>query len=317
MVVEWPREILERPDRFGNRPEGYPGIETVHYDPDDVIVPSFLPDTPSARAELAQYYQAVSRIDTGWGYFVKRLQEAGVYDNTLIICISDHGIAMPGAKTTVYEPGLRSPCLVRLPGGERRGTTSEAMISWADLTPTLLDFAGLLDRESGTVPAELADRPTDIHQPGSRRVDYRFHGRSFMPVLRGQHSEGWDKTYASHTFHEIQMYYPMRVVRTRRYKLIWNVAHQLPFPFASDLWVAPTWQRQYEQGISTPYGERTVGEYIHRPEFELYDLEQDPGESNNLAVDAQHQAILRELQADLKEFQERTEDPWKLKWEYE
>jgi len=98
-----------KPDRFGNRPQGYPGIESVTYDPDDVIVPPFLPDTPTCRAELAQYYESVSRVDQGVGRLIEVLKEAGKYENTLIIFISDHGIAFPGAKTTVYEPCLNSP----------------------------------------------------------------------------------------------------------------------------------------------------------------------------------------------------------------
>ena len=107
-----------------------------------------------------------------------------------------------------------------------------------------------------------------------------LHGRSFLPVLDQENPEGWDEICASHTFHEIQMYYPMRVVRNRNYKLIWNIAWPLPYPFASDLWAAATWQYVYKQGMDTPYGSRTVREYIHRPEFELYDMKSDPWEKN-------------------------------------
>ena len=105
----------EKPDAFGNQPQGYPGIEAVRYDPADMIVPPFLPDTPACRAELAQYYESVSRVDQGLGRLVEILKRAGKYDDTLILFISDHGIAFPGAKTNVYEPGLRSPCIVRRP----------------------------------------------------------------------------------------------------------------------------------------------------------------------------------------------------------
>ena len=113
------------------------------------------------------------------------------------------------------------------------------------------------------------------------------------------------------------MYYPMRVIRTRKYKLIWNLAHGLPYPFASDLWAAPTWQDVYRQGMDAYYGKRTVHDYIHRPKFELYDLEADPDESVNLADSAKHAAVLQELQARLKAFQKATQDPWVLKWNYE
>lgn len=293
------KNLPHQPDRFGNKPNGnYKGISKVEYSPGDVTVPPFLPDTPACRAELAQYYQAVSRVDQGFGYLVKSLQDAGVYDDTLIVLISDHGIAMPGAKTTVYEPGLRSPCIVRLPGAKNRGTENSAMISWVDLTPTILDFAGCLNEEEQARTAN-------------------FHGRSFLPIVEESEPTGWDGVFASHTFHEIQMYYPMRVVRERKYKMIWNVAHPLPFPFASDLWAAPTWQAQYKLGPDAPYGVRTVSEYIHRPQFELYDLENDPHEAKNLADEPEYAEVLSGLKKKLKEFQKETDDPWILKWEYE
>ena len=115
-----------KPDRFGNQDEGYPGITEVVYNPADVIVPPFLPDNPATREELAQYYQAVSRVDQGVGRLIEVLKASGSYENTLIIYISDHGMAFPGAKTTVYEPGLKSPCIVRLPGAKQRGIVSNA-----------------------------------------------------------------------------------------------------------------------------------------------------------------------------------------------
>ena len=138
-------EIAERPDRFGNKPRGqsYPRIEPVHYEPADVIVPPFLPDTPACRAELAQYYESISRVDTGLGRLIEILKQAGKYDDTLIIYISDNGMPFPGAKTTAYEPGLRLPCIVRNPQAKKRGIVSEAMVSWVDITPTILDFAGV------------------------------------------------------------------------------------------------------------------------------------------------------------------------------
>lgn len=307
----------DAPDRFGNRPNGYRGITPVEYSPSKVIVPPFLPDTDACRAELAQYYQSVSRVDAGFGYLLAMLREAGVYDDTLIIFTSDHGMAMPGAKTTTYEPGLQVPLLVRSPSAPVRGITSDALVSLVDLTPTILDFAGLFDSQKGELPVEVAAQPADIHRPGTREVPYRFHGRSFLALVDGREALGWDRIYASHTFHEIQMYYPMRVVRDRRYKLIWNIAYPLPFPFASDLWAAATWQAQWRQGRDAPYGVRTVGQYVQRPEFELYDLEADPHEANNLADSPQHAAVLTELKNAIQEFQRQTQDPWVMKWEYE
>ncbi len=123
--------------------------------------------------------------------------------------------------------------------------------------------------------------------------------------------------FASHTFHEIQMYYPMRVVRDGHYKLIWNIAHPLPYPFASDLWSASSWQAQLAKGKDAPYGQMTVGRYIQRPEFELYDIAADPYESTNLADSSGHQDILERYKAKLKAMQKQMDDPWIMKWDYE
>jgi N-sulfoglucosamine sulfohydrolase len=112
------------------------------------------------------------------------------------------------------------------------------------------------------------------------------------------------------------MYYPMRVVRERRYKLIWNIAHGLDYPFASDLWEASTWQATIRRGEKY-YGKRTVEAYIHRPKFELYDLKNDPDEVKNLAGNPKYKRVLTKLKSKLKAFQKRTKDPWIVKWQYE
>ncbi len=310
-----------KPNAFGNRSD-IRGVEPTTYSPNEVIVPGFLPDTPTCREELAQYYESVSRVDQGLGRLMQLVKEAGHWDDTLFIYASDHGIAMPGAKTTLYEPGMRSPCIVRLPGSSISGRRSDAMVSWVDLTPTILDYAGVyrpssedeFDAQMQAAVAEVvASRTGQTHRNIKLRT---FHGRSFLTAVQGK-SDDVDAVFASHTFHEIQMYYPMRVVREQRYKLIWNIAHQLPYPFASDLWAAPTWRRQYEQGMDTLYGQRTVGQYIQRPKFELYDLEADPHESNNLADQTEHQQTLARLKARLKRFQKETSDPWIMKWDYQ
>ena len=260
--------------------------------PDEVIVPSYLPDTPECRGELARYYMSAQRADSGLDRLIRILKETGHWDDTLIIATSDNGIAFPGAKTCLYEPGIRLPFIVRNPFQSNQANVCDALINWADITPTILYFA--------------AAAPND----------YAFHGRSFLSVLQQEHPPGWDKTFASHTFHEITMYYPMRVVRTRRYKLLWNIAHGLEFPFASDLWDSETWQGILKSGAKV-YGKRSVDAYLNRPKFELYDLQKDPHEINNLADDPEHTEILKNLQNELKAFQKETNDPWDVKWKHE
>ncbi|WP_081888086.1 sulfatase [Verrucomicrobium sp. BvORR034] len=317
-------DIEGSPNAFGNKPNrgSIPGITEVFYDSQDVIVPHFLPDTVESRAELAQYYQSVSRVDFGIGHLVKLLKDAGLYDKTMIIITSDHGMAFPGGKTTVYEPGLRVPLIVRNPYVQQRGIKNAALVNHTDLTPTMLDFAGGLDREKNA-PIKPVDADAFWKERGISKYENRgkrypaYHGKSWLNILGQENDPTRTEIFASHTFHEVQMYYPMRVVRDQKYKLIWNIAHPLPFPFSTDLWAASTWQAQLKKGENAPYGQKTVGQYIHRPAFELYDMQYDADETKNLATDPAFAKTLEEYKARLKKFQETMGDPWAQKWEYE
>lgn len=285
-----PFDTWPSPNSFANRPGGYPGTKPVRYKPEEVPVPPFLTDTPECRAELAQYYESISRVDQGLGRLLDILRETGQYNNTLIIYISDNGSAFPGALATLYEPGMHLPCIVRSPDQEERGITCDAMITWADLTPTILDFAGV-----STSPDQ-------------------FNGRSFKSALQNSDTAGWDEIYASHTFHEVTMYHPMRVVRGRQYKLIWNLAHEQEQPIPRDIKESTTWQALRRRGAGY-LGKRPIKDFLHRPEFELYDLLEDPDEVVNLAGEPQYHEILTEMKQKLRSFQERTNDPWIITWE--
>ena len=284
-------DFNNRPNPFGNRKEGYKGILEITYTPEQVIVPSFLPDNRQCREEIAQYYQAVSRLDQGIGRLIQILKEAGKYDNTIIIYISDNGVAFPGAKTTLYDAGMRLPCIVRVPAQLKKGIANQAMISWVDITPTILDFAGISTKD-------------------------KFHGRSFKSILTNEDSHQGDEVFASHSLHEITMYYPMRVIRTGNYKLIYNVAHELKYPMALDLQRSYTW-KSLVQNKTAVLGKRKMSDFFYRPKFELYDLKKDPNEIKNLINDPKYKKVYGELLAKLKEFQEKTNDPWFHKWEYE
>lgn len=306
-----------KPNRFGNPLPGdqYGDTPEVIYDPKELPVPAFLPDTIECRRELAQYYQSCTRTDRALGKLVEALKKAGQYENTMIVFTADHGMAFPGAKTTVYEAGLHVPFVVRMPG-QTGGTVCNAMITHADITPTLLDAAGGYDSAKGGPRKLLPTQKVGVGENAGPEFE-RYHGRSWLPILEEENPEGWDEAMASHTFHEIQMYYPMRAFRDRRHKLIWNIASPLPYPFATDLWAASTWQAQFQKGGDAKYGNRTVGSYIHRPPFELYDLKVDPAESRNLALEHGYAEILQTFKDKLKQAQKRTDDPWILKWQYE
>jgi len=268
----------------------YPGIKKTTYSPSDVTVPCFLPDCPEVRGELVEQYQAISRMDQGVGMVIEELKKSGRYDDTLIIYISDNGIPFPGAKTTLYDPGVHLPMIVRSPTLSRSGLVNDALVSYADITPTILKW-------TRTAPPK-----------------YPLHGRSFFGILGQVHPKGWDRVF--HTFHEITMYYPTRGIRTRRFKYLNNLFPELEYPPASDLYASASWQAilRRKDGMM---GKRSVKAYLHRDREELYDLSSDPCELKNVAGDASYAATLEEMRRELLSFRRRTKDPWLILLNYE
>jgi N-sulfoglucosamine sulfohydrolase len=275
---------------FGNEAKLPAGVPAVPFDPQRLAVPGFLPDNAGTRGEWAGYLQAVARLDHGVGLVMRVLEDAGVLEDTLVIFLSDNGPPFQGAKTTLYDPGVHLPLVVRRPGA-KSAATSAAMASWTDIAPTVLDWAGV------AAPKGLP-------------------GRSLLPVLTQERPAGWDVVYGSHQFHEITMYYPMRMVRTRTHKYILNLAHGLEVPHASDLWASPTWQGVLRRG-DRMFGRRTTAAYLNRPREELYDLTADPDEVRNLAADPTAAGVLADLRARLLAWQQATADPWIVKHRHE
>ena len=279
-----------KPNPFGNHVQ-YPEIKDVKYTEMKLTVPPHLPDLPETRAELAQYYQAISRTDAGLARLIEVLKETGQYENTVILFAADNGMAWPGAKTTIYEPGIKLPLVVRTPDQQKRACGYHR--SDDSLGGLHSDDSPISPRQtrpcacvSGRLPAECGRRKRRIdhcgdgersqsrqEKAGRRSGTVRVPtARSFRPTIEGAKPAGWDVVFASHQFHEITMYYPTRMIRTDRYKLVLNLAHQLPYPFASDLYVSATWQATLKSE-RTHYGKRRVNDYIFRPRYELYDLQ--------------------------------------------
>lgn len=270
----------------------FDGETPVIYSPEKLKAPSFLPDFPECREDLANYYRAISRFDQLAGQLIDVLRQTNHLQDTLIILLSDNGPPYPGAKTTLYEPGIRLPLIVRTPDQKRRGITTQAMVTWADITPTVLSYTGAAGPE------------------------YPLQGRSFLEVLDEESPAGWNEVYLSHTYHERQMYYPMRAIRTDRYKLIYNVAYPLTFPFASDFYDSVAWQGMLRRG-DKKFGRRSVEAYLHRPRFELYDVVSDLDELDNLADRPEFAETLAQLQDKLRRWQASTKDPWISKYKHE
>jgi N-sulfoglucosamine sulfohydrolase len=123
------------------------------------------------------------------------------------------------------------------------------------------------------------------------------------------HSANWNRVFASHVFHEINQYYPMRAIRTRQYEYIANLAHQLAYPVSTDIEQSPTW-KAIQSTPNTQLGHRTLEAFFHRPSEELYDVLADPTEVHNLAGDPAYQSTLVDMRSQMKKFQHDTNDPW-------
>lgn len=269
----------------------FSGLEHVKYDPDQITVPPHLPDQPATRQELADYFAAAHRLDQGVGMLLDALERSGKRDSTLVIFVADNGIPFPNAKTNCYDTGVRLPCVVSKPGMKRVGHVNQAMIAYYDIVPTILEWTG------------------------RKGPNYRLFGRSFLNIVDEEDPKGWDEVYLGHTYHEATMYYPVRGVRTRTHKYLWNIASPLTFPHASDLYNSATWQNVLAKNL-TRYGNRTVEQYLHRDAVELYDLRNDPQELKNVASDPAVAAVKAELAAKVKAFQERSRDPWLVRYKY-
>lgn len=263
------------------------GMSLTIYDPQQIPVPSYLPDRPEVRAGLAGYYQQISYLDEGIGRVLKALKDSGQAENTLVIFTNDHGSSEPGAMANHYDPGVRIPLIVRDPRQpeSEQGVISDAMVSLLDLTPTVLDWTN------------------------TKGPKYKLHGRSILPTVGKEHTPGWDDVCLSHVFHEVTMYYPMRTLRTRDYKLIWNLEWRSKYPLPIDTLSRATWNETLR--LQAPViGQRSVHKFLFRDEVELYDLQQDPDEVINLACQPEYQDLRKELSLKLLKHLKQTNDLW-------
>lgn len=253
-------------------------------DPATLHLPAHVPDRPDVRESFAEYYELIERLDDGFGQALAMLQRSGKAQSTLVMFFSDQGAAYPHGYTQ-YEPGVHVPMIVHHPQATRRGVVSDALVTLADVTPTILDWTGV------------------------KGPDYPLNGRSLLPILEQDHPAGWDSVVLSHVMHEATMYYPMRTLRERRYKLIWNLCHQMPFLNAKEVEERSPWRLTIERGDEC-IGRRTVNKYIWRDAVELYDLQSDPDELVNLADDPGYADLRRTMSETLLARLRETNDYW-------
>lgn len=302
----------ETREGFGNEDEDVRDLLVPNYRSEGVDIPTFITDVPELRTELVEYYKSISRMDLGIGMISTELEKRGLDKNTLVIFVSDNGAPFLNSKTTLYDAGVRLPLLVRQPGG-KPGVVNPNMVSFLDIFPTCLEWANFAD--SGTKAASMVDSPLRL-------------GRSFLSVIGETEvlpEDQWKQyVFGSHTFHEVQNYWPTRFMRTRQYKYHRNVAWKLDFPFATDLYSSLSWEgirnrpavALADGQCDTPeimIGRRRLGHYVSRGPEELFDLDADPDEVENLAGRPEFRDTLLAMRAAVEDWQYQTDDPWLFK----
>ncbi|KAF3423278.1 hypothetical protein E2986_04882 [Frieseomelitta varia] len=309
---------------MGTIPDWYP----IYYQWEQVKVPYFVQNTEAARRDIAAQYTTISRLDqvsieifVGIGLVLKELEDAGFKDNTLVIYTSDNGIPFPNGRTNLYEPGLAEPMMIRSPiSNHRKNSVTHSLTSLLDIIPTLLDWFNIpyMDRSSfDTNEAPLLTGKSLLPLLIQGKFDLSSVSRYALTLLRStrvfpEPTENDTAVFASQTHHEVTMYYPMRAIRTKRFKLIHNINYKMPFPIDQDFYVSPTFQDLLNRTINKQHlpWYKTLESYYNRPEWELYDLKYDPEEKNNIASKSSAKKIFSDLQQRLLKWQEVTNDPW-------
>lgn len=261
---------------FGADPPGEHGFTPAWIKADSALgtqVPGYLRDTPGTRQELAELQGAVRHVDTQFGRLMTALDELGLKQDTLVIFTTDHGVAMPRAKCSLYDPGIGVAFMLRLPArrGWHGGVTQSALVSNVDYLPMLLNLLEL------PIPSEVQ-------------------GRSLMALLDNAPYSARDEIFAEMTYHDY--YDPRRCIRTATHKLIANFTTAPFFMDPSQSW------RPRSDTTSPP--NRAMA---YHPHIELYDLRSDPWEQQNLADKPEHAAIQRELLRRLHRHLVETADP--------
>ncbi|MEE4203114.1 MAG: sulfatase [Halieaceae bacterium] len=248
-------------------------------DPSEVTVPPYLPDTPAVRADIARQYDNIALADSQLADILSQLEEDGLLEETIVIVSTDHGDGLPRAKRSLYDSGLKVPMIIRFPAEHAAGTLRNELVSFVDLGPQILQWAGI------PTPGWMQGQAFDQEDKADRQYIYATQDRMDTRLnLR-------------------------RAVRDERYKLIVNYRPQDPYlehlPFRD---VLPTTQelwRGHAAGTLPP-----AAEFLFQPlpTYQLYDTVTDPHEINNLAGLEQYTAIQARLLQALEEWIARSDD---------
>ena len=249
----------------------------MKYDPKNVTLPPFFIDTKETREHWARYLTDIEGMDEEMGRVLAFAKET-FGDNFIFLFTSDHGGQWPFGKWNLYDYGTRVPLVAYWPGHIEAGVRTDAMVSWVDILPTLIDMAG-------------GKSPDDID------------GKSFAGVLLGKTKTHRDKIFTTHTGDGVMNIFPIRSVRIGKYKYIHNLRPDAYHTNHSDRNRTDGrglyWDSWDEAAKTDPKAAAIIKRYYTRPEFEFFDLDKDPLELDNLAGNPEYRRELAKLRAEL------------------
>lgn len=248
-------------------------VEQLSHDPQKMREPAYLPDTPEVRHDLAQYYDKIQKMDGQVGQILDQLEKDGLADDTIVIYNSDHGGVLPRSKRYCFENGLHIPLIVRFPEKYQHlapaepGSTNSHLVNEVDFTPTLLSLA------SAEIPEYYQGRVfLGPQKQPSPHYTFGFRGRM-------------DGTYDM-----------VRTVRDEHYRYKRNyMPNRIYGQHIWYLWKAPSmqsWQQAYQRGQCDKAQSKF---WQAKPPEELYDVQKDPDNVNNLAGDPNYSHVLKRM----------------------
>jgi len=251
-------------------------IKKTDYEPSQVILPVGSIDTKETREHFARYLSDVTGLDAMIGQVDQMARMYFGNDNYLLLYTSDHGAQWPFGKWNLYDTGIRTPLIVRWPGHIQAGVRTDAMVSWVDVMPTLLELAG------GTAPEDID-------------------GRSFADILASKRDSHREEIYATHSGDGNRNVFPIRAVRTTNFKYIRNLRSDCYHSNHSDIdrkdGAGAYWDSWDDAAKSDPHAAAIVTKYYQRPAVEFFDLVNDPNEQNNLANDSKYAVNIEKMSA--------------------
>jgi arylsulfatase A-like enzyme len=244
-------------------------------------VPPFLPDTDSVRQHIARHYDNIARVDSQIQRVLRQLEADGLAEETVVFFWSDHGDGLPRYKRWVYDSGIHVPLIVRWPGVVETDSVNRELVSSVDFGPTVLSIAGV------DVPRHMQGRPFLGPQDEGER-DYVY-------AARDRFDESYDM---------------VRAVRGERYKYIRNYYPQQPYFLHIPYRNRNVTMRALLRGDRNSTLTETQQLWMRdtRPAEELYDVQADSHEVNNLADDPTRREALQRLRTELDAWMEQIDD---------